>query len=227
VASTPSSSQISIKMVELPQKPTDESPWKPNVFANGDAKGGSHYFGFGDIDGDGWGEIAIAAKGKPFDNGNWFAYWKNPGAENLTSPWEKTPLLEDEIGATNILIKDINGDGKNDCFISNGHGVGIFWLEAPKWKKHDIDTTIESPHSLTTADYDNDGDIDLASCAFGSKRLSVYYNDGKGNFTQAKQDEDQQSYDLHTFDIDGDGDPDLLNAGRGNKNVAWYENPAK
>lgn len=212
---------------ELPQKPHKETPWVPNVFANGDAQGGSHYFGFGDIDGDGWGEIAIAAKGKPFNNGNWFAYWKNPGAENVKKAWKKEVLLENEIGATNILIKDVNQDGKNDFICSNGHGVGVFWLEAPNWTRHDVDTEMRCPHSLTAADYDADGDIDIASCGFESKRVSVYYNDGRGKFSKNDIDTEQQSYDLHSVDLDGDGDLDLLNAGRGSANVVWYENPLK
>ena len=212
---------------EVPANPHGDTPWTPHVFANGDAQGGSHYFGFGDIDGDGWGEIALGAKGKPFENGNWFAYWKNPGAEKVKQPWKKEILLENEIGATNILIKDINQDGKNDFICSNGHGLGVFWLEAPDWTRHDIDTLMNCPHSLTAADFDGDGSIDVATCGFKSERVSVYYNDGSGTFTRQDLDLAQQSYDLHTFDIDGDGDLDLLNAGRASANVVWYENPQK
>lgn len=210
---------------EVPENSHSEEAWKPNVFADGDAVGGSHYFGFGDIDGDGFGEVALGAKGKPFENGNWFAYWKNPGVEGVKEAWEKEVLLENEMGATNILIKDVNGDGKNDFICSNGHGVGVFWLEAPDWKRHDVDVEMECPHSLTAADYDGDGDIDVASCGFKSERISVYSNDGGGKFSREDIDVDQQSYDLHSVDMDGDGDMDLINAGRGSANVVWYENP--
>ncbi len=212
---------------EVPEDPHSDEPWKPNVFAEGDAQGGSHYFGFGDVDGDGWGEIALGAKGKPFENGNWFAYWKNPGAKSVKKGWQKEILLEDEIGATNILIKDVNGDGKNDFICSNGHGVGVFWLEAPGWKRHGIDIGMECPHSLTAGDYDGDGDIDVASCGFQSMRVSIYYNDGRGDFSREDIDVGQQSYDLHSVDMDGDGDLDLINAGRASANVVWYENLQK
>lgn len=210
---------------ETPTYPKQADQWICNIFAHKDAQGGSHYFGFGDIDNDGWNEIALGAKGKPFKNGNWFAYWKNPGKLEITRPWKKSVLLENETGATNVRIHDVNGDGKNDFIMSNGHGVGIFWLEAPSWTRHMIDPEMVSPHSLTSVDYDSDGDIDVASCGFGSQRVSVYYNDGKGNFQRRDIDLKQQSYDLQSIDMDGDGDLDLINAGRGSKNITWYENP--
>ena len=80
---------------------------------------------------------------------------------------------------------------------------------------------------LGLIDFDQDGDLDVASCGYESKLLRWYENDGKGNFKIHTLDDDQESYDLRTVDMDGDGDMDLLNAGRGSKNVAWYENPLK
>ncbi len=122
---------------------------------------------------------------------------------------------------------DVNGDGKPDWLASRGHGTGVIWFENPSWKIHDIDTEIEFPHSLTVADHDNDGDIDAATCGYGSKRVMWYENNGKGIFKLHVVDNLQESYDLRTVDMDGDGDLDLLNAGRGSANVVWYENTSK
>lgn len=201
--------------------------WVRHVFAKGDAGGGSHYFGFGDLDGDGWGEITVGAKGKPFENGNWFAYWKNPQGDQVKEPWARVAVAEGEMGATNILPGDLNGDRKPDLLASNGHGEGVFWFEAPDWKRRIIDPEIRCPHSLAMGDLDGDGDLDAASCGFKSKRLSIYLNDGQGTFKRQDLDEAQESYDLRVVDMDGDGDLDLLNAGRATKNVAWYENPSR
>ena len=217
----------SIIWFSIPENLKEAPHWNRNVFANRDAGGGSHYFGFGDLDGDGWGEISVGAKGKPFKNGNWFAYWKNPGAEKIAKPWQRVTVAENETGATNILPGDLNGDGKPDLLASNGHGLGVFWFQAPDWKKNLIDEEISSPHSLALADLDQDGDLDAASCGFQSERLSIYLNDGIGHFTRQDLDLAQQSYDLRAVDMDGDGDLDLLNAGRASKNVTWYENPLR
>lgn len=201
--------------------------WDRHIFADGNARGGSHYMGAGDINGDGWKEIAVGAKGGPFADGNWFGYWVNPGKGKVKQPWKKVILAENQTAATNILPADVNGDGKTDWLASRGHGIGVIWFENPTWKIHNIDTQIEFPHSLTVNDYDQDGDIDAAACGYGSERVMLYMNQGNGKFELQTIDPKQQSYHLSTVDMDGDGDADLLNAGRGSKNVVWYENPLK
>ncbi len=217
----------SMAWFSIPANPLTAHRWKRHVFADGDARGGSHYMGAGDIDGDGWKEIAVGAKGNPFADGNWFAYWKNPGPEKVKGAWEKVILAENQTAATNILPADVNGDGKIDWLASRGHGTGVLWFENPDWQIHEIDRDIEFPHSLTVADHDLDGDIDAATCGYGGERVMWYENDGQGHFTLHTLDEHQQSYDLRSVDMDGDGDLDLLNAGRGSENVVWYENPLK
>lgn len=217
----------SVAWFRIPQKLKTAEQWERYVFADRDARGGSHYFGFGDVDGDGWGEIAIGAKGKPFEDGNWFAYWTNPGAEGVEGAWKKTIIAEDQLAATNILPGDLNADGEVDFLASRGHSAGVIWFEGPDWKLHEIDPEIKSPHTLVLDDLDGDGDLDGASCGYESQRVSWYENDGKGGFTVHLIDDAQESYDLRSIDMDGDGDLDLLNAGRGTANVAWYENPSK
>ena len=217
----------SIAWFRVPENPHTAKRWHRYVFADGDARGGSHYMGAGDIDGDGWKEIAVGAKGGPFADGNWFAYWSHPGKDGVQGPWKKTILAENQLAATNILPADVNGDGKVDWLASRGHSVGLLWFENPTWKIHEIDTEIKQPHSLTVADHDGDGDIDAASCGYESEWLRWYENDGRGTFKIHTLDAAQQSYDLRTVDMDGDGDLDLLNAGRGSRNVVWYENRMK
>ncbi|MDF1656581.1 MAG: VCBS repeat-containing protein [Verrucomicrobiales bacterium] len=217
----------SVAWFSVPPKVKSAPHWNRHVFADRTARGGSHYFGFGDLNGDGWGEIAIGAKGAPFEDGNWFAYWTNPGKAGVKGAWEKTVIAEDQLAATNILPGDLNGDGTIDFLASRGHSAGVIWFEGPDWKEREIDLEIKSPHTLVLDDLDQDGDLDGASCGFESQRVSIYLNDGDANFTRQDLDLAQESYDLRTVDMDGDGDLDLLNAGRGTGNVSWYENPLK
>jgi len=214
----------SIAWFSIPKQPLTAERWDRHIFADRNARGGSHYMGIGDIDGDGWKEIAVGAKGAPFADGNWFAYWKNPGKTGVKGPWKKVVLAENQEAATNILPCDVNGDGKVDWLASRGHSKGLLWFENPTWKIHEIDSEIRQPHCLTVHDHDGDGDVDAASCGYESKWVRWYENDGKGRFTIHTLDDNQESYDLKTLDMDGDGDADLLNAGRGSGNVVWYEN---
>ena len=214
----------SIAWFRIPPNPRKAERWQRFVFADRDARGGSHYMGAGDIDGDGWKEIAVGAKGGPFADGNWFAFWTNPGKSGVRGAWKKTILATDQLAATNILPADVNRDGKVDWIATRGHSAGVLWFENPDWTIHSIDPEIKQPHSLTVADHDADGDLDAASCGYESEWLRWYENDGQGNFKIHTLDQSQQSYDLRTVDMDGDGDLDLLNAGRGSNNVVWYEN---
>lgn len=214
----------SIMWQEVPE--TADGEWTRHVFANGDAPGGNHYMGMGDLDGDGDMDIACGAKGKPFENGNWFAWWENTGEK----VWTKHLLADYQIGATCILPADLDGDGDQDMMASRGHGTGVLWFENlgdKKFELHEVDPRLSGPHCLTVADLDEDGDIDAATTAKDDFRTVWYENDGKGGFTAHDLDDNQAAYDIRSVDMDGDGDLDLLVAGQRSQNVVWYENPLK
>lgn len=213
----------SLTWLAVPKDTRNAKQWTRHTLADGDAAGGNHYFGFGDVDLDGRGDVCIGAKGKPFDGGNWFAWWKNPVDSKLT--WKKNVVSENEIGATCIMPADLNGDGITDFFATRGHGKGVLWFEGPDWKKHDIDPTLDAPHCLQIGDIDGDGDIDAATCARLSQLAVWYENDGKGNFTPNVVGEEQAAYDIRLVDMDRDGDVDFLVAGEASENIVWYEQP--
>lgn len=211
----------SIVWFKVPPNPRRAPAWIRNVAGKGDAPGFAHYVAGGDVDGDGRNDIASAAKFPP--DGNWFAWWRQPAQAGAA--WAKQVIARNHEGATNIVIADFNGDGKQDFAASNGHGHGIFWFEAPDWKQRTVDSLIGGPHALAAGDIDRDGDIDLATCAKNSLKCAWYENDGRGNFTAHVLDEDQASYDVRLVDVDADGDLDLLVAGQESRNVVWFENP--
>tara|TARA_R110002096_G_scaffold273422_9_gene467277 strand:- start:15045 stop:17480 length:2436 start_codon:yes stop_codon:yes gene_type:complete len=206
------------------ETPSDvDAEWKRHIFAKGDAGGGSHYMGIGDLDGDGDNDITAGAKGKPFLNGNWFAWWENTGEET----WKKHVLAIEETAATCAMPADLDGDGDLDVFATRGHDAGILWFEnqgEKKFELHRIDNLLSGAHCLTVNDLDGDGDIDAATTAKDDKRTVWFENDGKGNFTAHDIDDDQMAYDIRSVDMDGDGDFDLLVAGQNSQNVVWYEN---
>ena len=114
-----------------------------------------HGLGFGDINGDGRGDLIIPkgwleAPEKPFDE-----------------PWTFHPELELGEASIPVLVYDMNGDGKNDLIVGQGHDYGLAWLEQGMadgkrtWTKHDIETDRSQFHAIDVADLDNDGSMEL------------------------------------------------------------------
>lgn len=215
----------SLAWLSVPQSPKEAESWNVNILAKKDAPGLTHYMGLGDVNGDGRPDVATGAKGRPSTSGNYFAWWEAPA--DPTQVWQKHLIAENQIGATNIHPRDLNGDGKTDFIASRGHGKGVIWFEAPHWKLHEIHPSLQEPHSLIALDMDHDGDIDGATCAFGAKEAWWFENDGHGRFTPHRVASNQEAYDIRALDMDQDQDLDLIIAGRASKNVAWYENPRK
>jgi hypothetical protein len=213
---------------KVPKNARTAPRWERHIFADKDAPGLSHYLGFGDVNGDGRPDITLAAKGGPTaapGSGEWFAWWEAP--PDPRQVWKKHLIADKQVGATNIVPADVNGDGKMDFIATRGHGRGVVWFEAPTWKMHVIHPTLLEPHCLAVADLDGDGDLDIATCGYGDRLALWFENDGKGNFKTHLIAKDQAAYDIRVVDMDGDGDLDVLIAGQLSQNVVWYENPKK
>ena len=114
-----------------------------------------------------------------------------------------------------------------DFVATRGHTKGVFWLQGPEWSEQPIHPEIRNPHSLLAVDMDGDQDIDVATCAFGSKEAWWYENDGRGAFTKHLVATNQEAYDIRAHDLDGDGDLDFAIAGEYSRNVVWFENPQR
>jgi FG-GAP-like repeat len=215
--------------LKVPPQPREAKTWERYVFAQGDAPGLSHYFGVGDVNGDGRPDISLAAKGGEQDitkQGEWFAWWAAP-VDPKQAGWKKEIIATQQPGATNIMPGDVNGDQRVDFIATRGHDKGIYWFEAPNWKQHTINAELIDPHSLQVLDFDGDGDLDAASCAYTSKIVAWFENDGRGQFTTHVVAHDQSAYDIRAVDLDGDSDFDLLIGGQQSNNTVWFENPRK
>jgi len=211
----------SIVWFRVPRDPSQPGPWERFVIADRDAPGFNHYPSVGDVNGDGKVDVVSAAKSGP--DGNWFAWWEHP-AGDPAKPWKKHLIAAEQPGATNILIADLNGDGKADIVGGRGHGRGLVWFEAPDWTPHELDDTLVGAHALGVGDIDGNRTLDIVACAKDSGILEWFQNDGKGHFTRRRIFEDQSAYELRLVDMNGDGALDILVAGQESANVVWYEN---
>ncbi len=194
-----------------------KQPSERRMITNGGATGRPHYMDFADIDNDGLGDVLLGASAEGS-----FTWWKQP--HDLNGPWQRYEIAW-EPGATHPRAVDVNKDGRIDVIGSTGHGVGVFWYEAPLWTKRVVDPLIRDVHAFDVGDLDGDGDVDLVGCSFSRKTVRWWENVGEGRFVAHDLDteNEQEAYDLKVVDLTGNGRLEVLLAGRNSKNVVWYE----
>lgn len=193
-----------------------------------------HGVGFGDLNGDGRGDI-VGRHG-----------WAESPADPASGAW--TWHGEFELGkdaSVPIIVADPDGDGDNDLVVGHGHNFGVFWLEqsrdstgARTWTEHTIDDSWSCAHAPLWADIDGDGHADLIAGKrymghdgrdpgeteplriywYGFDRTAKSWNRHQISFGGTVG----MDLDAKTADIDGDGDVDLVAPAR--CGLHWLEN---
>ena len=136
---------------------------------------------------------------------------------------------------TRVRAADLNADGRLDVVLSVSESDGpLAWFEAPPdpvsgpWRRHDIAPgPFTGVHSLQVADFDLDGDPDVAMAEMhtsAKQRVLLFLKNGES--WQAQTISRAGSHNLQVADIDADGDVDMVgkNFGGPERPVEWWEN---
>ena len=116
------------------------------------------------------------------------------------------------------------------------HGAGVMvYAEkpgAPLWAKNQIETALAEGHALDWADFDGDGNQELAVGWRGKPfGVAVYFVDREGALKSKEliDGTGMACEDLIVGDFNGDKKPDIVASGRATRNVKiyWNESPGK
>lgn len=197
--------------------------WQKGVFA--DVNHDTEHVRVADMDNDGFVDVVFVAE----DDQN-HEYYLGNGDGTFRNVSDR--LLRKSEG-NGLDIGDVNGDGLPDIVIGNtGDKPGLFlWLNNAEKPGFLIDATAEllpdytsQSQSVKLFDADGDGDLDLV-VANEAPPSRLYFNDGKGRFTEREgslvETEPLHSREVIVFDADKDGKPDIffanLTSNGGNK----------
>ena len=167
-----------------------------------------------DLDGDGDADIVIG--GRWYENARPEDTWNE---HRFSSRWTEPDAK--------VAVTDINGDGRPDVVLVpaelRGQRYKVAWYEASDnpqhddWDEHVIVQDIEAViHSLGVADFDLDGQIDIAFAEMHQgedpDEVVLHLNRGGGASWHKQLLSGDGSHDIVVGDIGSDGDPDIVGA---------------
>ncbi len=131
---------------------------------------------------------------------------------------------------TSSILNDFNGDGDFDIatldtyenklkiLMNNGHGIFNYYseIQVGSW-----------PLSITSGDFDNDFDMDIA-VSDGATSLNILTNNGMGNFSNSQVlNAEGHNLSIRSCDFNNDGYPDIAAANKFNRTVTIFINDKK
>jgi hypothetical protein len=145
--------------------------------------------------------------------------------------WTKHVIDGDLGGAIAVSAADVDDDGGIDILAAgyNSNTVVLYrgppWTReyrGPPWTREIIGSDLYGARSVSAADVDGDGDLDVVATGMISNRV-VWYE--APSWEEHLVDSGLfGAYFMHVADIDGDEDLDVVSSGTESDEIVWCEN---
>jgi len=186
----------------------------------------------GDFNGDGWPDLAGAARMATGTNVRW---WANPATSG--GSWAETDVSLSMLqNAYAIDAGDVDHDGHDDIVAAGYHSAvnGVFiWFRNRSgagtiWDAFDISTGYSTPHGVDLGDVDGDQDLDLIGAVYADDQVLWFENTG----IQPSPDPWPEhivrlnvdgALAVRGADMDHDGDLDIAVGAFEAGELQWYE----
>ncbi len=182
--------------------------------------------------------IAAASDGANTRDKSIIQLYKNNGNETFTKDDTNTAVFAGVAAWTgdnkdythnHFAVADYNNDGWNDLVV-NGRGLHdgtrhmvLYLNEKGTFKK--IENTFKAIDGSTVwaADFNNDGNIDVAVSGYHSNAFAtlIYWGRGDGTFAETHLNYGLENGTTFAIDVNNDGYQDLIIAGNGQINNEW------
>jgi len=187
---------------------------------------GARSISVNDIDGDGYNDVISAAL-----TSNEVSWWHNDG-NNLPN-WTKNPIANNFLLSHKISTVDFESDSDYDIL-----GVAFtsrqiaWWLneggDPITWTKVIVDNNFTGAVIAYSADFDFDGDLDVAGTAQSSSQIAWWSHDSiNQNIVWTKHMLNPAfagAWPMYIGDLDGDTDFDIVSGGNAAGQIRWWKN---
>jgi len=177
-----------------------------------------------DLDGDGHKDILT---------GGWktkeIIWYRNTGN---SVDWEKNVITSTFPLPHELMACDIDLDGDFDILAAGAedHEIAVFYNDngdASSWTEQTVDNDFLGSRSVGAADFDNDGDIDLAGGSLNGHEVTIWRNNGGTPISWTEvtiTNTFNGSHRVELHDMNQDGLIDIVGTCYMGSTIAWWEN---
>ena len=147
--------------------------------------------------------------------------WVSPTRNRLAIQFVAHPIDSGLTGGYQVIVADMNHDGKPDILAIATGMSRVQWYENPGWQRHVIATGLTAPINAAVADLDGDGTPEVAlahafstvyKSSVGIVSILTHAADLNAPWSRRDIDSVPTSHRVRFADFDASGRPVLINA---------------